>query len=171
MADETLLDADIRRAAMESNLLEPFSPEVLKGASYDIRVGKTAIVVLPEREGGYVKIDVERDGGLEIPVGRSAVIHGLEKVHLPSDMKARMSMRSYFAIKGLLYNGGIIDPGYRGYLFFTVTNMGPSPVHLAYGERFVTTEFVRLGRPAFTVYNDGIEITEIPAEKLPPLPK
>lgn len=171
MADETLLDADIRREAQEHNLLNPFSKDVLKGASYDIRVGKIAIVVLPEREGGYVKVDVERDGSLEIPVGRSAVIYSLEKVYLPADMKGRLSMRSYYAIKGLLYNGGIIDPGYRGYLFFTITNMGPSPVNLAYGERFVTTEFVRMGRPAFTIYNDGIEITEIQEEKLPPLPK
>lgn len=171
MADETLLDADIRKAAMESDLLTPFSPDVLKGASYDLRVGRTAIVVLPEKEGGYVRIDVEHRGGLEIPVGRSAVIFSLEKVRLPPDMRARMSLRSYYAIKGLLYNGGIIDPGYNGYLFFTVTNMGPSPIKLPYGDRFVTTEFVRLGRPAFTIYEGGVQIVEVPEEKLPPLPE
>lgn len=171
MADETLLDADIRREAMENNLLTPFSADVLKGASYDMRVGRTAIVVLSEREGGYVRVDVEHKGGLEIPVSRSAVIYSLERLNLPADMKGRMSLRSYFAIKGLLYNGGIIDPGYKGYLFFTVVNQGPSPLRLAYGERLVTTEFVRLGRPAFTIYNEGIEILEVPEEKLPPLPE
>ncbi len=170
-SDKTLLDADIRRVATENKLLDPFQPDVLKGASYDLRVGRTAIVVLPEHEGGYVKIDVERVGNLEIPTGRSAVIYSLERVNLPANMKGRMSLRSYFAIKGLLFNGGVIDPGYKGYLFFTVVNLGPSPVRLTYEERFVTTEFVRLGQPASTIYNDGVRILEVPPEKLPPLPK
>ena len=36
-------------------------------------------------------------------------------------------------------------------------NVDPYPVHLAYGEPFVTTEFVRIGQPASTSSRiDGI---------------
>lgn len=155
MADRILLDTDIQRESIENDLLTPFAIEKLKRASYDIRVGKTAIIILPEQKGGYVRVDVEYEGNLEVPVGRTAVIYSLERVNLPTDIKARTSLRAYFATRGLMYNGGVIDPDYHGHLFFTVANLGLSPVQLPYGEGFVTTEFVRLGRPAFTIYNEG----------------
>lgn len=60
MTGETLLNADIRRMTIESSLLSAFSSAVLNEASYDIRVGKTAIVVLPAQQQGYVRIDIEQ---------------------------------------------------------------------------------------------------------------
>jgi len=41
MADETLIDQEIK--SLGDELIEPFAPECIKGASYDIRVGEIAI--------------------------------------------------------------------------------------------------------------------------------
>jgi len=55
-------------------------------------------------------------------------------------VKARLSIRSTFMAKRLNYDGGIIDPGYQGRLFFTVTNLGDTDIELRYKDRLVTAE-------------------------------
>jgi hypothetical protein len=90
-------------------------------------------------------------------------------------MKGRLSLRSHFAMQRLEYNGGGIDPGYRGYLFFTLANLGDAPVEISYDDALVTVEFIRLGKAAKRAYNDGKEILKLEDRqqlpKFPPLPK
>jgi deoxycytidine triphosphate deaminase len=168
--DQTLLDFDIIYEARRRGLLVPFEEKQLKGASYDIRAGDHAVVVHSQEEGGYERVALKEQGYIDILPGQTVAIYGLERLGLPPDMKGRLSLRSYWAIKGLQYNGGIVDPGYTGLLFFNVTNSGDSTIRVSYGEGLVTTEFVRLDQPSQRIYNDGEPILDIPSERLPPLP-
>ena len=170
MSDQTLLDFDIIFEARRKGLLVPFEESQLKGASYDIRVGDYAILARSETEGGHERISLKEQGYIDLLPNQTVAIYGLERLGVPPDMKGRLSLRSYWAIKGLHYNGGIVDPGYTGLLFFNVTNLGTAPVRIHYAEGLVTTEFVRLGQPSQRIYNDGESITDIPEERLPPLP-
>lgn len=170
MADYTLLDFDIITEARRKGLLVPFDERQLKGASYDIRVGDYAIAVQPPEEGGYLKVNLKQRQFLEIHPNQTVVVYSLERLGIPPDMKGRLSLRSFWAIKGLYYNGGVVDPGYTGILFFNVTNLGTSPVRLDYAAGLVTAEFVRLDQPSQKIYNGGQAITDVPEEKLPPLP-
>lgn len=170
MSDQTLLDFDILYEARRKGLLVPFEESQLKGASYDVRAGDYAILVHSEEEGGYKRISLKEQGYLDILPGQTVAIYSLERLGVPPDMKGRLSLRSYWAIKGLHFNGGIIDPGYTGLLFFNVTNLGTSTIHIPYGMGLVTTEFVQLDQPSQRIYNDGESILDIPEERLPPLP-
>jgi deoxycytidine triphosphate deaminase len=169
MSDETLLDFDIIFEARRHGLLVPFEEKQLKGASYDIRVGDYAIIARSQAE-GYQKILLKERQSVEILPGQTVAIYSLERVGIPQDMKGRLSLRSYWAIKGLYYNGGIVDPGYTGLLFFNVTNLGTAPIKISYAEGMVTTEFIRLDQPSQRIYNEGAPILDLPEERLPPLP-
>lgn len=174
--DQTLLGVDIVQEAQQNGLLDPFEEEALKGASYDIRAGYKALVALPpEREdeqGRYVEVLLpqEPDSKLRIEPAQTVVVFSLEKVKMPLNMKGRLSLRSYFSTKGLNYAGGIIDPGYQGYLFFNIVNLANSYVEIQFGERLVTAEFIRLAKPASEPYAPGKVFEDIPDEKKPPLP-
>jgi len=65
-------------------------------------------------------------------------------MNLPLDMKARLSLRNTYTVKRLNFDGGIIDPGYRGHLFITLANLGDSTIEIQYGDPLITAEFVRL---------------------------
>jgi deoxycytidine triphosphate deaminase len=168
--DQTLLDFDIIFEARRTGLLVPFDESKLKGASYDLRAGDFAILVHSKQEGGYEKLSLKERRSIELLPGQTVVIYSLERVALPPDMKGRLSLRSYWAIKGLYFNGGVIDPGYTGLLFFTISNLGSSVVSVNYGEGLVTVEFVRLDQPAQTIYSNGIAILDIQPDKMPPIP-
>lgn len=170
MPDQTLLDFDIISEARRRGLLAPFEERQLKGASYDIRAGDYAIVVHSEEEGGYERVSLKEQGYIDILPGQTVAIYSLERLGVPPEMKGRLSLRSYWAIKGLHFNGGVIDPGYTGLLFFNVTNLGASTIRISYGEGLVTTEFVRMDQPSQRIYNDGEPILDIPEERLPLLP-
>lgn len=170
MSDQTLLDFDIIFEARRHGLLVPFEEKQLKGASYDVRAGDYAIVARPKTEGGHLKISLKEQGFVDILPGQTAAIYSLERAGIPKDMKGRLSLRSFWAIKGLHYNGGIVDPGYTGLLFFNVTNLGSAAVRIDYGAGLVTTEFIRLDQPSQRVYNEGEAIVDITDDRLPPLP-
>lgn len=170
--DHTLVDVEIENEAKQNALIVPFDPTRVRGASYDLGVGAKAVIATPS---GLDWISLDEQKSLVLPPSRTCVVFSLEKVNMPADMKGRLSLRSHFAMQRLEYNGGIIDPGYRGYLIFTLANLGDAPVEIEYGERLVTVEFVRMDKSATRLYNDGKEILKLedrqPPPKLPPLPK
>jgi len=151
MADETLIDKEI--AKLGKDLLEPFDPERIKGASYDIRVGARIRRVTQEPNGTaqfqWVALDMQ---GLQnsVPIlpGSTCIIESLEKVNLPNDMKGRLALRAFYARRLLFFAGGIIDPGYNDFLYLPVANMGDVPVELKYGDALVSVEFVKLNKEA-----------------------
>lgn len=89
---------------------------------------------------------------------------------MPLDMKGFLSLRSHLATKRLFYSGGIIDPGYHGYLFFTLVNLGDTALTLMHGQPLITAEFVRLQGKASKAFRDGEFIEHVEDDMLPPLP-
>jgi len=149
MADETLIDKEIKDFG--EKLLEPFKPSRVKGASYDISVGARIRLVLQEPDGTarfqWVALDVPgAPGSVLIAPGSTCIIESLEKVHMPIDMKGRLALRAFHARRLLFFAGGVIDPGYDGFLYLPMANMGDIPVKLEYGEPLVSAEFVRLNK-------------------------
>ncbi|MEW6085292.1 MAG: hypothetical protein AB1607_11915 [Chloroflexota bacterium] len=170
--DQTLVDVEIEVEAEKNNLIAPFNIRKLRGASYDLSVGAKAVIATPEKL-DWISLDEQKI--LILPPSRTCVIWSFEKLNMPADMKGRLSLRSHFAMQRLEYNGGVVDPGYHGYLFFTLANLGDAPVEINFEESLVTIEFVRMRKEAKRLYNDGFEILRLEdrqqAPKLPPLPK
>jgi dCTP deaminase len=167
MPDETLLRQEIHHEAVNNGLLRPFDPDGLRGASYDLRVGRTVVIVNPEND-GITPIDLEVKGTWDLPPGRAAILYSLERVRLPNDMKGRLSIRSRIATRLLNFPGGPIDPGYSGHLFLPLANLSDVPIAIEYGQPIVTVEFVRLGRETTPYPHQDLD--SIPKERLPAPP-
>ncbi len=157
MADETLIDQEIK--SLGDELIEPFAPECIKGASYDIRVGEIAILPPPQGESQLRAIALgvpDAQMSIPIPPGSTCILRSLEKIHMPQDMKGRLSLRAFHAKRLIFYPGGIVDPGYNDFLFLPIANLGDAPVELKYGEALVTAEFIKLDKKA-GAYEPGQE--------------
>ena len=148
MADETLIDKEIEDLGNE--LLDPFEPACVKGASYDIRVGEIAQLPPPEGEDQprTVALGPSFQASVCIPPGATCVIRSFEKVHMPNNMKGRLALRAFHAKRLIFFPGGIVDPGYNDFLFFPIANLGDIPIELKYAEALITAEFVRLNKEA-----------------------
>ncbi len=148
MADETLIAKEIRDLGNE--LLEPFEPACVRGASYDIRVGEIAQLPPPEGEDQprTVALGPRFQASVWIPPGSTCVIRSFEKLRMPKNMKGRLALRAFHAKRLIFFPGGIVDPGYNDFLFFPIANLGDIPVELKYGEALISGEFVKLNKEA-----------------------
>lgn len=130
------------------------SDSPIQPASIDLRIGK---IYVPETEDGEPGSPTNPyEGATEqfIPkVGRTAIVATHEKVVLPADIAAFGFPPSAISSRGILMtNPGHIDPGYEGYLHFTVINMGCEDFALVVGDQIVTLLFAQLSGPARAAY-------------------
>lgn len=166
MGDRTLIEQDIERFVREFRLIEPFSAHQLRQCFYDFRVGERIIHAHPD---GYLHAQLLAGKDFELRPGDICTVFSLERVDMPLNVKGRLSLRGRLANQQLFFSGGPVDPGYRGYLFFTLINLGSAGVKIKYGEGIVTAEFILLEPPVRLGYSDQIFL-EIPQFRLPPLP-
>jgi dUTPase len=82
-----------------------------------------------------------------LKTGETAVVTTVETLNLPSDVAGFGFPPSGVSFKGLLMtNPGHVDPGYKGFMRFTVINMGKDPYCLEHGGRIVTLLLFRLDK-------------------------
>ncbi|SRR6266478_4017879 len=173
--DRTLQAEEIESRSQEDKdepLLRPFCNESLKAASYDIRVGNTAVKSLApqEQRGGkkYQYIDLKHEKSVEIEPGQSYTFYSLEQVYVPADVQGVLFNRHHWVTKRLNFDGGVIEPTYKGFLFLTVTNVGDSSVVVKYGEPLVSAVFIQLeSATKRKPYELRLELDE---SRLPPPP-
>ena len=159
-----LTDAEIREAVQSGEIsIDPFDEITsLQPASYDLRVGDTAIVaksVTLDQLEKTVKdevapeIDLRERRTVSVPAGGFALITSLEKVRLSSLYAAHIGIRSYYTRKGLALLSGLqIDPGFEGYLVLGLANLSPRSIGIDYQDPLCTIEIHRLTRPAEKPY-------------------
>ena len=100
-------------------VIDPYSSESQQPASYDLRSAEDTVL--------------ER--------GCCVLVASLERVELPADIAATMRCRSSFGRKGVLLGGGFVDPGFRGQLTMSLTNMGKEEVIVKKNDRIVQIVF------------------------------
>lgn len=163
---------EIHQLAQDTAWVEPFVEEHLNGAAYELSVGMKALLVLPEEEGGYVNIFIPRqpDEILELEPGQTAVIYSYETVQMPLDIQGHLYLKASWATRGLYFPGGIVDPGYQGTLFFSVTNLARATIRIPFGAPLVKMELFRLSAPAERPYVTE-PVRELPQHLRPPLPE
>jgi len=158
-----LTDNEIKTARRKKEIvLEPFSKECLQPASYDMRLGKYAIIsktvtleeLHREVESGDIKeIDVEKNGSVIIPPGAFVLLTTLEKIKLTKRYAGHIGMRSYYTRKGLVLLSGIqIDPGFEGHLVLGACNLSPRSLEISYGDPICTIEIHKLSKEASKAY-------------------
>jgi len=131
-----LLADEIERCCRLYRLIDPFSKEQLKAASYRLTVGSRYSL------GGKRQVLKESDQ-ITIPPFQVVVIQTAETLSLPRDMIARWNIKVKQAYRGLVWAGGPqVDPGYVGHLFCPIYNLSNEEVAVAYGEEIAVIDFV-----------------------------
>lgn len=140
-------DSEIQ-SAMESHRLfvTPFEPKKLKGASYDLSLGREALVSNRDEK---VLLGPDRTHSLNLQAGDFALVLTKESVKFPMDICANIGMRSSLARMGLiLLHGMQVDPGFEGYLRFGLYNASPRKITLDYDDDICMIEFHKLAQNA-----------------------
>lgn len=133
-----LVDRQIR-AALDFALLaiDPFNPDMLQPASYDLRIGECIGLSGDDRT-----VAVNRRPSVTLAPQCGARVQSLETLALAPRILGRVGPKTSLVRRGLFVSTGAqIDPGFRGRLFVDVINIGPSPVTIRHDEPFMTIEF------------------------------
>jgi dCTP deaminase len=150
-------DLRLENASIQDGDLGKDAP--VQPASLDLHVGE--IFLPPPRRRGLLRSSSFQSSQAsprgrfeyDLKQGETAFIRTREKIRLSSSISAFGFPPTEISTAGVLMtNPGHVDPGYDGFLHFTVVNMGREPFTLRKGDRVVTLLFVRLANPAAADY-------------------
>ena len=140
-------DSEVLKAVESHHLIiTPFDAKKLKGASYDLCLGREALVSNRDEK---VLLGPDRTHSLNLCAGDFALILTKESLKFPLDMCATIGMRSSLARMGvILLHGMQIDPGFEGFLRFGLYNASPRKITLDYDDDICMIEFHKLNHAA-----------------------
>jgi len=161
-----MVDNEIKEAMERNDItIEPFDEKQLQPATYDMRLGKKAIiskiVTLEELKDQITKdetkeINTEKEGSIRIPGGAFALVTTLERVKLGKIYAGHIGMSTYYVRKGLnLLSGLQIDPGWDGVLILGLVNVSPRSITMDYQDTICSIEIHRLNVEPEKVYSSS----------------
>ena len=131
------------------DVIEPFYKNRIESASYELSLGKEVYISpLPDTpQKDRKRICLKEGETVAIPPGQFAFLLTSEKVSVPDDAIALISMKFKIKAKGLINVSGFhVEPGYKGHLIFAVYNAGPLNFHVAHGQRLFYIWFADLDK-------------------------
>ncbi len=166
---DTLTDRELYKKA--SRWIKPFRRERVRSASYDVSAGDTLIIAYSPKEGGRRHVSLRSAKQEKLKPGLMAILYSFETFDIPSDIQARISLRSDFAARGLFFAGGIIDPGFsRRELWLPIANLSTQEIPIEYDQPMFRVEFTRLSKVLHPYEVGKVEIDEEDMPKLPDEP-
>jgi len=135
-----LLSDEIEHYATEYRMIDPFKPDQLKPAAYELTVGDEYSL------GGKIERLYDESGKDTIVIQpfEVVIIWTAERINLPRFIIARWNIRVKWAYNGLLWVGGPqVDPGWVGHLPCPIYNLSNSPVELKLGDPIAVMDFVK----------------------------
>lgn len=125
------------------NIIEPFDESRIKNAAYELSLGGE--VYLTDSKSGKVELLNESNRGIDINPGQFALLLTKEKIKIPKNKIAFISIKASVKLKGLVNVSGFhVDPGFDDHLIFSVYNAGPSPILMTIGEPYFPIWFAEL---------------------------
>jgi len=141
----------LRQRIPSQKIIEPYDPDAIKHAAYELRLG--ADFFLTSRETG-VKQTLGEGESVVLPPGQFAILVTRECVSLPSTVLGLISIKSSLKVRGLVNVSGFhVDPGFIGQLHFSVYNAGSQKIVLTHGDRLFLLWLCALDAPTGDVYN------------------
>jgi dCTP deaminase len=171
--DRTFVDEEISAWAKSTDwvrtggIYENFDEANVHGETYDVRAGDLIIVSKSDGKRDYISLKDQTE--IAIEPFRSATVQSFEKIKLPLDMYGELWIRNALQHQGLAFTGGGIDPGYWGYLYVKIHNVGPVPVCLGFQKEIASIRLVKMHKPVSKPYTTT-EILKPRDEQLPPSP-
>lgn len=111
------------------NVVTPFDMiNLSKGGGYELRMGREAFTTAV---GHRVELSGSRTD-IEILPGHFGLLLTKERVRIPVDSIGFISVKFSLKARGLINVSGFhVDPGYDGWLTFSVFNAGPRPITIS----------------------------------------
>ena len=156
----TLVDFQIRNLARTKGLVEPFDPEQVNPASYDVTLG-TKILVEPEprihysHEDGvsfsipvsrWEEVDISETAPYILRPGEFVLAHTAEVVRVPNNLECVFNLKSSRGREGFDHlMAAYIDPGFTGRVTLELVNVNRyNDLKLSPGMRIGQLRFSRL---------------------------
>jgi dCTP deaminase len=175
-----LSDQDIfEQVRTERVKLEPYSPDLLQPASYDVRLDRWFRLFDNHR---YGVIDPAEDQHelthrFTPELGEPFILHPgefvlgatLEVVGLPDNLAARLEGKSSLGRLGLLTHStaGFIDPGFEGQITLELSNVATLPIKLWPGMKIGQLCFFEMTSPAERPYGAGASFSRYQGQRGP----
>lgn len=135
-------------------MVEPFSANQVRSASYDLRVG----VEYSVGDNRDVKVLGPKSKAIEIPANEVALVRTEENLQLPSNIVGHLSLKLDVLLQGLIMSSqSQIDAGYCGPIYSLLYNLGTSPVILHYKQSLLRLEFATLDVASARPYKGDIK--------------
>ena len=138
----SLPDHTIRDLCRSRGLVEPFDPDLVNPASYDVTLGDTLLV---ETQDGFKEISIAVTPFHMAP-GAFVLAHTAEWVRIPNDCEAIFQLKSSRGREGYEHAlAGYIDPGFCGNVTLELSNIRRyAHLPLSAGMRIGQLRFARL---------------------------
>ena len=121
--------------------VEPFLPEQVNSASYDVRVSDHWIC--PTRDPEELKAPA-----IKLFPGEVVLASTMEYVKIPRDVACDLKLKSTLGRLWINHSlAGWCDPGFEGDITLELQNLGPEPFVLGAGRRIAQLIFIRMEEP------------------------
>jgi dCTP deaminase len=151
---------------LQRTLVSPYDDARIEQCAYALGVASEYAITSAE-DGGVKRIASAREH-ITIPPGHFALLLSEERVSIPSNAIALISMKAKFKLRGLINVSGFhVDPGFSGRLKFAVYNAGAMAVDLEPGQRLFLIWYSDLDQSTEAVYagshqaQDGITADDV----------
>ncbi|MAN44595.1 MAG: deoxycytidine triphosphate deaminase [Alphaproteobacteria bacterium] len=119
-------------------LVTDFDKKRIGRSNYTLRIGPEIFLSptrKPESSTDQTKTRLDPGQDFRIPAGQFAFLLTEERIKVPADAIAFISIRAGYKFRGLVNVSGFhVDPEFEGRLLFAVFNAGPSAIALERGE-------------------------------------
>jgi dCTP deaminase len=135
---------ELQTLQSKSQVVWPFQENRIKNGAYELSLG-TEVYITDSKTGKVEMLNESNSRQIDINPGQFALLLTLEKVKVPRDKIAFISIKAGEKLKGLVNVSGFhVDPGFNDHLLFSVYNAGPSTIVLNCGEPYFPIWFAEL---------------------------
>jgi len=147
----TIPDFRIRELARNNGLIEPYNPEQLNPASYDVTLGNKILI---ETLHGWREVDISIPGFMMAP-GAFVLGYTEEVVRIPNWLECTFQLKSSRGREGYEHAlAGYIDPGFTGQVTLELTNLNRyNWLPLSAGMRIGQLRFMKMDEPPHRPYS------------------
>ena len=132
-----------------THVIDNFDANRVKYGAYELSLGSEAITS-DDKE----KKIINDDKFLIIPPGQFALLITKERITIPNNLIAFISIKYTFKKKGLINISGFhVDPGFDGKLKYSVYNAGSKNIYLKYGQPLFPIWFSKLDSETKNFYD------------------
>ncbi|AHF87926.1 hypothetical protein RLEG3_06565 (plasmid) [Rhizobium leguminosarum bv. trifolii WSM1689] len=136
------------------SVVEDFDEKQIDVNAYNLRMGDS---YFRTADGSIVKeakkLKLDTGEAFIIPPGQFAFLVSKERINVPANAMAFISMRTKIKFEGLINVSGFhVDPGYKGKLVYSVYNASPSPIQICQGDNLFKIWFAALDQTSNPPY-------------------